>query len=335
MNKKFKYISFFIVIFFIICVEFSLKIFKPSVYESDNVLGWKTKENFHHIFNNRDFYNEHYTSNYYTNNQGLRYFGDSNLDDYKILVLGDSFTMDNYVGNEDMWFSFLSRKLSYLIDKKITVFAGGAGAYGTLQELILLKKIKETIQPDLFILQFCENDFFNNSLDLEKNNIFLSQYMRRPYFDIKKNKIFYDESFKSKLFRIDFINESRIINKFIFYYERFLRNYFLKDNFKNDKKLIYESKSTTEYLLKEINKLFKDIPTYVFNCSNSNSIHNNGWDQLAYNSGFEVLLKSSNFISEARKNKKKIFYLDEGHLNILGNKLWADEIFSEIKNDFD
>ncbi len=335
MNRKFRYISFFIIIFFVLIIELSLKTLKPSIYESDPELGWKTKENFNYTFNYQDFYNQSYKSKYYTNNQGLRFYGNNNFNDYKILVLGDSFTMDSYVGNDEMWFSFLSKKLVDLIGRDITVFAGGAGAYGTLQELIVLKKVKDTIQPDLFILQFCENDFFNNSKNLEKQNYLISQYMRRPYYNLDKKEIFYDESIYSKLFRISFINESRIVNKLIFYFEKFLRNNFSKNEYKDKEKLIYESKVTTAYLLSEINLLFKNIPTFIFNCSNNSSAHNNNWAEIAYDSGFKVLKESSKFISKSKKENKKIFYKDGGHLNILGNELWAGSIFNEIKNNLD
>ena len=54
-----------------------------------------------YTFNYQDFYNQSYKSKYYTNNQGLRFYGNNNFNDYKILVLGDSFTMDSYVGNDE------------------------------------------------------------------------------------------------------------------------------------------------------------------------------------------------------------------------------------------
>ena len=81
--------------------------------------------------------------------------------------------------------------------------------------------------------------------------------------------------------------------------------------------------------------MFKNIPTFIFNCSNTSSAHNNNWAEIAYDSGFKVLKESSKFISKSKKENKKIFYKDGGHLNILGNELWAGSIFNEIKNNLD
>ena len=66
----------------------------------------------------------------------------------------------------------------------------GGGGYGTLQQYLLIKKYFDEIKPTIIIHQFCENDFENNTKQIEKNSILYSQYYFRPY--LINDKIVYD-----------------------------------------------------------------------------------------------------------------------------------------------
>ena len=44
----------------ILVIELYLKILKPSPYEPDLELGWTTKKNFKHVYDQSDFYNNSY-----------------------------------------------------------------------------------------------------------------------------------------------------------------------------------------------------------------------------------------------------------------------------------
>ena len=156
--------------------------------------------------------------------------------------------------------------------------------------------------------------------------------MRRPYYDYKNDELYYDDNLYSKIFRIKFINESRVINKLLFTYEKFLKNYFIKD-IKNIDNLIIESEKVTLNLLRKMSTLFNDTPKYLFNCSNKSIIHNRNWKKIALLADFKILEDSSNLTEESIKYKKKIFYIDGGHLNILGNDILGNNIFNEIKKD--
>lgn len=47
------------------------------------------------------------------------------------------------------------------------IFVYGCGAHGTLQEFLALDKYFDRIKPNLVVLQVCDNDFINNSWQLE------------------------------------------------------------------------------------------------------------------------------------------------------------------------
>ena len=59
---------------FLFCVEFYLKNKKPTPYMYDSELGWTVKKEFKHTYNEKDLYNNEYSSFYSTNNSGARSF---------------------------------------------------------------------------------------------------------------------------------------------------------------------------------------------------------------------------------------------------------------------
>ena len=184
----------------------------------------------------------------------------------------------------------------------------GAGGYGSLQEYLLMKKLN--LNNDLVILQFCSNDFDNNILEIEKINGSINQYSRRPYLD-SKNEIYYDQSFFSKLLRTDFLGESRILNKILFWY----------GNNKNQREVNNELKDRsydiTKIILKKIRSLHPDKKFFIFNCEYSD----NRWEKLAKETNFIPIIENSTNLKEAKKNNLKIYYRDGGHYNELGHEI--------------
>jgi lysophospholipase L1-like esterase len=339
-----KIIKFTIFIFILLfCVEFYLKTKKPTPYLYDSELGWTLKRNFKHIYKEKDLYNNQYSSFYSTDSFGARTFiqkGSSNKinPSVRILVVGDSFTMDPYVGNNEMWYSILANKISKNTEQDVQVLAFGGGGYGSLQQLLLLQRYKEymdSFSPNIFILQFCSNDFANNSFDIEKASFALSQYMRRPY--LINNKIYYYDGLFAYFFQKNILTrDSRVFAKSIFLYEFFMKKYFTSNSNITDDK-INEAKNITQNILTKINRLYPNTESYIFSCSNNTSKLNKDWKKLAKESNFIVLEESSNFIDKASNLNKKIFYKDGGHLNILGNLLWGELIYEDItknKNRF-
>ena len=202
-------------------VELFLIIKKPNFIELDKELGWKVKSNFNHTYNQIDLINKKYKANFKTDSYGMRNFHtDKNLaSEINIFGFGDSFTSDPYVSNEKMWFSEIAKNVKKNHKKSTSVYSIGAGGYGNFQQLMAIKKLKKEgfkfNEIDIIIFQFCNNDFINNSLQIEKKLKVYNQYTRRPY--LKNNELIYDNSFISKILRTPIIGDSRIINKFFFF----------------------------------------------------------------------------------------------------------------------
>lgn len=93
----------------------------------------------------------------------------------RILVVGDSFTAPGHVPSSAMYYSVLGRLLD------VEVFAYGAGGYGTLQEAMVLERYLPRVRPDLVVLQVHNNDFINNSWELERASYFNNNLLMRPY----------------------------------------------------------------------------------------------------------------------------------------------------------
>jgi lysophospholipase L1-like esterase len=287
-------LTIFIVILFF-CVEFYLKNKKPTPYLYDSELGWTLKKEFKYTYKEKDLYNNQYSSFYSTNSFGARSYiqkvhSNKINQSIKILVVGDSFTMDPYVGNNEMWYSILANKISKNTKQNVEVLAFGGGGYGSLQQLLLLQRYKKDIHnfsPNIFILQFCSNDFANNSFNIEKASFALSQYMRRPY--LINNEIYYYNGLFTYFFQKNILTrESRIFAKSIFLFEFLMKKYFLSNNNITQDKM-NEAKDITQNILTKIRNLYPNTESYIFSCSNNTSDLNSDWKKLAKQSNFIIL----------------------------------------------
>ena len=295
-----------IVIFFL--VEMTISVFKPNYLILDNELGWKMKPNYKKDKTEKDLYGQTYNIKFETDSRGVVNVEDEKNISLSILVLGDSFSLDPYVSKEKMWYGILQTELKKIFKENITINIIGAGGYGSLQEYLLLKKLD--LKNDLLILQFCSNDFDNNILEIEKINGSINQYSRRPYLN-KKNEIYYDQSFFSKLLRTEYLGESRILNKIFFWY----------GNNKKHNEISIELKDHSYYItktiLKKIRFLHPNKKFFIFNCEYSDK----RWEKLAKETNFIPIVENSINLQKAKENNLKIYYSDGGHYNELGHEI--------------
>lgn len=90
-------------------------------------------------------------------------------DEYRVLVLGDSFTAGHGVEEIDAFPSLLSRYLQGNTSHTghIRVINAGVPGFGTIHEVGLLKKLADILHPDLVVLAlFVGNDIRDNLLGL-------------------------------------------------------------------------------------------------------------------------------------------------------------------------
>jgi hypothetical protein len=118
------------------------------LYRFDAEFGWVPKSNFTYNRLRSDSVGNTYNVTLTTNEYGFRQWGDLNSEKPRILFIGDSVTGDPNMSDQDAYFG----RVNELVDAE--VFAIGGGGYGTLQELMVLRKYVNTIDPDFSSCSF-------------------------------------------------------------------------------------------------------------------------------------------------------------------------------------
>jgi len=149
----------------------------------DDELGWVTSPNLDMKYDGEDKAGVKYPVHYQTFKNGFRIYGDPNTKKKKVLFVGDSYIQSVEVSNDKLFYKILADSLDF------EVWAYGQAGYGTLQEYLVLKNNIKAINPDLVVIQTCDNDFIDNYAPLE----YYSGYkvgLRRPYMSTE-GKIMY------------------------------------------------------------------------------------------------------------------------------------------------
>lgn len=130
-------------------------------YVHDPLLGWKMKPLTQRVNETDEF-----RAIEVTNSQGIRggeYATQKKPNEYRVLVLGDSFAEGCTVDFDHLFSEVLKRKLnSQANGTHYEVINCGTLAYGTDQELLQYRTLGRTFNPDLVVLMFYENDPSDN-----------------------------------------------------------------------------------------------------------------------------------------------------------------------------
>ena len=101
------------------------------------------------------------------NSRGLRgrdYPYEKPANEYRILVIGDSFAEGRLVAFEDTTFEVLERELRRNgHGRRFEAIGAGTGGYSTDQELLFFETEGKKYSPDLTVLMFYENDVWYNA----------------------------------------------------------------------------------------------------------------------------------------------------------------------------
>lgn len=145
--------------------------------EKDAELGWKTKENYK--FQTPEFLTSAgstYPVNANFTRYGFRKWNEAATDSpvATIFFIGDSYTESLEASDEHVFYAVLKDSLP------VRIYARGTAGYGTAQELLILRKYIDSVKPDWVVLEVCNNDFTDNSWQIEMHSTYkVSQ--TRPY----------------------------------------------------------------------------------------------------------------------------------------------------------
>ena len=316
---------------FLILNESSIAV---SPYQPDTQIGWIPKENFHRSLKQKDLDGNEYEVQFNTYADGFRAYGDIHSNQVKILIAGDSVTGDPYTGNDDAYFSVMKNTLKSIFNKEVELFVIGASGWGTLQEFLIVERYAQKINPDILLLQFCSNDFANNSIDIENNQIVKNQSYLRPY--LVDDKIVFNDKFMAKFYRLIY-SRSRIfrrldmIRQWILY--KIYNSYGPEISAEESDRLKRESIKTTKNILCKFSTIGLDDSKFItFNCATEDDEATRIWKDIAHNSGFFVLETPSRAFEAAEEKGSTVRHADGGHLNILGNKILGEELAAQLVN---
>lgn len=313
--------------------ELILRVVMPLVYKATKY-GWDIPANseYRQIVEDSPGKPVEIIVKYFDN--GFKRWGDVHTEKVKMFIIGDSYTQMNLVSNGEEWYSFLEKEFGNL-----ELFVYGGGGYGSLQEYMVLDDYIDKIKPDLIILQFFDNDFYDNLYELDLLSYPYNNHGVRPY--LENGKIVYRQPLPLSVLR----RYSFIANRILRIYDKVMwkiaaRNLqaYQKRKEIRFKNLSKKEKEETRQLEKRafkvtgkimamIRKRAGSVPVYFFNISTPGS------------SSGEKLCKKNNFIyipgiTEciiSNENNYCIRVVNDGHWNKLGNKLVGEKLAEYFK----
>jgi len=147
--------------------------YKPSLSYLSDDLGWLPTPNLSTSYAKRGYATE---ISYSTNADGFRRFGDPDSSKTKVWAIGDSTTQAYHVSDGQAYYDVLAD-----LHPGLEVFGYGVGGYGTVQQLMVLDRFWNQIEPDVVLWQMCANDLVNNDWLLESLSNEHNNHMARPY----------------------------------------------------------------------------------------------------------------------------------------------------------
>ena len=273
-----------------------------------------------------------YEVDYSTNALGSRLWGDPSSERLKVMVVGDSFTDAQEVSNDKTYFAVLQRELD------VEIFAYGVGGYGTLQQWLKTKALLEHVQPDVYILQFCSNDFVNNSMVAEAMSVVESQ-KTRPYW--QDGQIRYAHA-PNSLYPL--LMKTSLAFRFLDGRLQRLRHAWNGNDYYSqaEREALSQRRSqdvaiTADLLTHLSAELPKSTRRFAFNCQPETGSDRNERDagdfrMAAEQAGFEVI---EGVAAHARENGLReqvaVTSADTAHLNERGHALWGQYLTRFLK----
>ena len=117
--------------------------------------------------------------------RGLEYSLEKVSDEYRIVVLGDSFAEGYTVEFEELFSEVLKQRLNEQGSRRVEVINLGVGGYSTDQELLQFQNEGIHYHPDLTIVMFHDNDVWYNA----QKRYFAWRRGYKPLFRLKRNAL--------------------------------------------------------------------------------------------------------------------------------------------------
>ena len=321
----------------LLALEIILPIVRPSPNQRDELLGWRLRSNFHRTYPMKTLGGRPYLARIDTNADGLRIFGTNEKAPIRILVLGDSVTVDPNASDDRMWYAKMVQRLAERTGRPLSDFyllAGGGGGWSTYQNLLLSERLARKIKPDLFVLEFSSNNFQNNLYEWEREGIVRAQFMRRPYARLDGSGPKYEPGLLAKFYR-SILGESRLFSRI----DGVIGTLQTRSYGGHSKPLPpevqrryeHESIAITRDLLTRLRSQYRGIPAIMVNADGNETGPNKEWRRLAWETGFIPLGRPSEFLfSLTAEQRKNLISMDGSHPSDEGNQRYGAIVGDEI-----
>lgn len=162
----------------------------PTTRQHDATYFWKPRPGGQGVQYVRDEADEVHPVSVRFSSQGLRdrVFGPKAPGEFRVLLLGDSFTFGLAVEEEHAISRYLEREWAGRPDSAaITVINAGAPAYAPWRERMILRERGFPLNPDLVVLQLFPGNDFNDTL--QKEGLLLRAYIWRNAAAVERARL--------------------------------------------------------------------------------------------------------------------------------------------------
>jgi lysophospholipase L1-like esterase len=323
-------------------------------WQYDPLLGWSKIPDVEGSFAGYEYH-----THVKINSQGLR---DDKVpyqkppDEYRILALGDSFTVELEVEKEQVWTEILEELLS--TEGAAQVINAGTRGYGSDQEYLFLREEGLKYSPDLVLVAFFVNDVLGNRLDHQEGRKYA-----KPRFVLRDGQLHLTnvpppKPPASPLKSLGELLERSYLYRFArealemssseelpAYYQVYQTNYTPEWE---------EAWKVTEAILVEMQQLAKSVDAQLFICylPEQNQVSDSEWNQIALHNeeassydrerpnhllgelcarhGIPYLDLTPAFRQHIATGRPYLYFPVNAHLNVEGNRLAAQLIYEYL-----
>ena len=213
------------------------------------------------------------------------------------------------------------------------LFAFGVSGYGTLQEKMILEQYHSIIHPDLVVLQFCTNDFVDNTYELDLACNYQINSVR-PFIDKHgkielKKAMTSTENIFSKLKFTQFIywQVNKIIQDFGWAHSGEEKIAQLNEAYP----LYKDAISISTHLLQEIKTLMPPETQLLAFCADGWQPQLSSLEKICTETQVPFYSQHIHLLNQAQAENRSPFAQDGVHWNTIGHQLIANSLKEEIR----
>jgi hypothetical protein len=216
------------------------------------------------------------------------------------------------------------------------VFAYGGDGYGTLQEYLILDRYFDLIKPDLILWQYCENDFINNTAELEKESTINNNGLIRPYwvsgqivYGLPKKYSASIRQFGLKYSRLMYLVISRVDRALGYFPLKTVETEIFAQGAGHPG--FARSVLVTDDLMSKVRARVGQVPVVAFNVGRGYAVYTDAFSQISSRHGILFLDDVGAAIGKAEDKGVVVRAGDRAHWNETGHQIAGEVLANHLK----